>query len=573
MKKLLRSAAISLVAALTFLTLLASAAGAGSKDKKPPKPPQDTPAAAGLLGRGVTTDGAAVAPAATSAATSGAQGAGAPGAAGSSTLVLYDSTGQYGWLGELYGMYAANLASHFGPWNAQPVASYQAGQISQYTATIYIGSTYDEPLPAAFLDDVYSATQPVIWIYDNIWALTNRYASTFQSKYGWMWSQFDLSLVSQVVYKGASLARDSVDNGSGIMSYGAVDATKATVLAEAVRDGDGSRFPWALRSGTLTYIGENPFVYTGETDRVHAFEDLLFDALQPAAPTRHRALVRLEDINPSQDPVQLKAVADYLYAQGIPYGFGVSPIYIDPLGYYTGGRAEQSKLSDKNSPIGAVLRYMQSHGGTLIMHGYTHQYSNVINPYTAVTGDDFEFLRVTENADHTLNFVGPLAEDSSRWAQNRIDASAREFQKAGVAPAKIFEFPHYAASAVDYQTVALNFSTRWERGLYYGGYLSGGAIDYGHAIGQTFPYVVRDVYGTTVLPENAGPYAPEEFYIFKPHLVGDIMAAADANAVVRDGIAAFYYHPFEGLDALQQIVAGLKARGWTFASPTQAAGL
>jgi Uncharacterized protein conserved in bacteria (DUF2334) len=92
-------------------------------------------------------------------------------------------------------------------------------------------------------------------------------------------------------------------------------------------------------------------------------------------------------------------------------------------------------------------------------------------------------------------------------------------------------------------------------------------------IGQTFPYVVRDVYGTTVLPENAGPYSPEAFYGFKPHLVADILAAADANAVVRDGVAAFYYHPFEGLDALQQIVAGLKDRGWTFASPTQVAGL
>src|SRR2546428_4530406 len=68
-------------------------------------------------------------------------------------------------------MYAANLATHFGPWTTQPAASYHSGQISQYTATTYIGSTYDEALPAAFLDDVYNATRPVIWIYDNIWEL------------------------------------------------------------------------------------------------------------------------------------------------------------------------------------------------------------------------------------------------------------------------------------------------------------------------------------------------------------------------------------------------------------------
>jgi len=51
-----------------------------------------------------------------------------------------------------------------------PVASYKTGQLKQYTAAIYIGSTYDEPLPTAFLDDVYGATTPVIWAYDNIMA-------------------------------------------------------------------------------------------------------------------------------------------------------------------------------------------------------------------------------------------------------------------------------------------------------------------------------------------------------------------------------------------------------------------
>jgi len=101
-----------------------------------------------------------------------------------STLVLYDTTGQWGWLGELYAIMSANLASHFGSWTAMPVASYQTGQLKQYTAAVYIGSTYDEPLPTAFLDDVYGTTTPVIWAYDNIWQLTARYPN-FSSVYGW----------------------------------------------------------------------------------------------------------------------------------------------------------------------------------------------------------------------------------------------------------------------------------------------------------------------------------------------------------------------------------------------------
>jgi uncharacterized protein YdaL len=419
------------------------------------------------------------------------------------------------------------------------------------------------------LDDVYNATHPVVWIYDNIWQLTNRFAD-FQAKYGWMWSQFDLSSVSSVTYKGVMLSRDAIHNGAGIMGYSSVDATKATTLARAVR-ADGSTFPWAVRSGTLTYIGENPFAYTSETDRVIAFDDLLYDALNPFAQTRHRALVRLEDINPSYDPAQLKAVTDYLYSQGIPFGFGVSPVYTDPLGYFSGGTPALSRLSDRNSAVAATIKYMQAHGGTLIMHGYTHQYSNVINPYTAVTGDDFEFYRVTENLDHSLNFLGPVPEDSLRWANDRIDASFKEFKHAGISAPTIFEFPHYAGSAVDYQAVAQQFSTRWEGSMYFGGFLSGGTVDYSHVIGQRLPYVVRDVYGSVVLPEDLGPYAPEAFYIFKPHTVADILAAADAESAVRDGFAAFYYHPFEGVSALQQIVAGLKARGWTFTSPATVA--
>lgn len=561
------------LAAVAALMLLASGGTAVGAKKEPPKPPQLAPSASGLVS---TSDSSATTTSTTGGKTktkttaTTSSGQGAPGAVGSTTLVLYDSTNTYGWLGELYAQYAGNLSSHFGPWHAEPVTSYQAGQIGQYTATIYIGSTYDEPLPTTFLDDVYNATRPVIWIYDNIWQLTNRYPD-FATKYGWMWSQFDLSSVSHVLYNGTTLTRDGVHDQSGIMNYSTLDTSKVQVLAQAVRDSDGSTLPWAIRSGNLTYIGEIPFAYTSETDRVIAFDDMLFDALDPSAPTRHRAMVRLEDINPSQDPAELKQVVDYLVSQGIPFGFGVSPIYTDPNGYYSGGTPEQSSLADRGNGITTDIQYMQAHGGSLVMHGYTHQYSNVINPYTAVTGDDFEFYRVTENADHTLNYQGPLPGDSTSWALNRLDSSANVFKRARIQPAQIFEFPHYAGSVADYNAVAQRFSTRWERALYFGGELTGGTINYSHVIGETFPYVVHDVYGTNVLPEDLGDYAPEPFYMFPPHTVADILAAGQAELAVRDGFATFFYHPFEGVSALQQIVEGLRAQGWTFVNPAQVA--
>ena len=144
-----------------------------------------------------------------------------------STLVLYDTTGQWGWLGELYAIMSANLASHFGSWTAMPVASYQTGQLKQYTAAIYVGSTYGEPIPNAFLDDVYGTTTPVIWAYDNIWQLTARYPN-FSSVYGWNWSGFDFSSVAEVDYplppstRATQQLKRYAANAAGIMNYASI---------------------------------------------------------------------------------------------------------------------------------------------------------------------------------------------------------------------------------------------------------------------------------------------------------------------------------------------------------------
>jgi len=44
--------------------------------------------------------------------------------------------------------------------------------------------------------------------------------------------------------------------------------------------------------------------------------------------------------------------------------------------------------------------------------------------------------------------------------------------------------------------------------------------------------------------------------------------AARANLVVRDGFAAFYFHPFLNLSYLERTVTGIRALGYTFVSPS-----
>src|SRR3954451_12574827 len=127
----------------------------------PPKPAQQKPSQRIVVGGAAKTTAqikatvAATTPTATATATVGKSGAAVTGAIGTGkTLVLYDNTGAYGWLGEVYAEQTANLVSHFNAWTAHPVGQYTAGEINSYNAVVYVGSTYDEPVPVAFLDDV-----------------------------------------------------------------------------------------------------------------------------------------------------------------------------------------------------------------------------------------------------------------------------------------------------------------------------------------------------------------------------------------------------------------------------------
>jgi uncharacterized protein YdaL len=492
-----------------------------------------------------------------------------------STLVLYDTTGQWGWLGELYAIMSANLASHFGSWTAMPVVSYQSGQLRQYTAAIYVGSTYGEPVPNAFLDDVYGTTTPVIWVYDNIWQVTARYPN-FASVYGWNWSGFDFSSVGEVDYplppstRATQKLKRYAANAAGIMNYASLSAG-VTVLANCVRS-DGSTFPWALRSagpngGSLTYIGENPLVYISEGDRYLAFCDLLFDALASTTPEQHRALVRLEDIDPTYNTNTLKSVADWLKSQNVPFGFQIIPYYVDPLN--ANGLGTNITLQSKPAMV-RMIKYMQSQGGVMMCHGYTHQYDSTANPYSGVTGDDCEFYRITMNSDNSLNFQGPVAEDSLAWAQARFSAAQTLYKNAGFPMPAFMTFPSYAASAVDYQAASGFFSAASERRLYYTGLLSGQSINYSQVAGQYMPYTVRDVYNMKVLADTLGGIEPQPYFSYPARLPADIIADAQRNLVVRDGWASFFYHTYDSISYLRQTVTGLKSLGYTFVSPTAA---
>jgi uncharacterized protein YdaL len=289
-------------------------------------------------------------------------------------------------------------------------------------------------------------------------------------------------------------------------------------------------------------------------------------------------------VDPTADPATLRQFADYLYSQHVPFSVGVIPEYTDPNGYYNGGKKQTITLAQEPVLV-AALKYMQSKGGTIIEHGYTHQYSNIANPYDGVTADDAEFYRArcsaTQQPPYTFDapcpntdwviWTGPLPGDSAAWAAGRATAGRRLFTQAGLSQPAIWETPHYFASAADYAGIDTVYAVRYEREIFPSGLLSGSA-DYTHILGQFFPYVVRDLYGEKVIPENLGNYEPVEENNNPPRLPADIIRNAQVNLAVTQGVASFFFHPTYPLSDLQQIVTGIKALGYTFVSPASLPG-
>jgi len=526
-------------------------------------------------------------------------------------LILYDSTGEWGWLGDLYAQEMANLLGHF-PMDAvrEPIEQYTAGQLHDYDVTFYIGSVYDNPIPQSFFDDLSESTTPVCWLKYNLWQIAWDEAGwhdpEFAARYGFQFLGLDWSQWDRVLYKGVSLTRDATDPQLGFVEV--VDPDLATVPAWALRppyEGPEASCPYVVRGGNLWYVSDIPFSYATADDRYLAFCDLLHDIVGIDHAERHLALIRIEDVSADTDPGELRAMTDALAERGIPFQVGVVPCYRDPLMEYNTLRAGFNYTLDRTPELLEAIRYTTDHGGSIVAHGYTHQYDSTTNPDTGKTGDDYEFYRVTLDADENQVYEGPVPMDSAAWAQSRMTAARRALRSMELEPVA-WEVPHYMASADDFQGFADVGGLMYHRSIYFaeaGGApvsssrspisahlsrlrpaddpqhpaagrgrnpLRGQAVAAStvgepvYMLGQFFPYVIqRDVYGQKLAPENLHYLEPVEEGGIQL-LPEDLLEWAEMNLVIRDGWASAYCHPDVDVRYLEQLVDGIRLLGYEF---------
>jgi uncharacterized protein YdaL len=484
-----------------------------------------------------------------------------------SVLILYDTRGEYGWMGQIHAWMLANLLGHFPvKWRAAPVETYKQGLMGRYSATFYLGSSYDNPLPAAFICDVMTSRAPVCWLKYNIWQIAWTRPG-FASRFGFTFDYLDWTGYDTIYYRGESYRKHQADPELGLVWILYPSICREIATASRTTGAAEESVPYIVHGRNLWYVADMPFSYIGEEDRYLVFCDLLYDILGIPPPNSKRAICRIEDVDPTADPARLRAIADLLRARGVPFAVSVIPVFSDPLGVYNRGIPRYDRLSSKPAVVDA-LKYMVARGGKIVLHGYTHQYDSVANPYTGVTGEDFEFYRVQLDADGNAVYTGPVPEDSKTWAAGRVSDGIGELRACGLIPAA-WETPHYAASAADYQAFADLLPLTIQRVLCSDVRLPAPALmgDGEPSVlgGQFFPYVVnRDVYGQKVLPENLGCYQPEPWQGQRSWAVEDILRCAEKNAALGDAWASCYFHPSCDINALGQIVEGIQGMGYTF---------
>jgi uncharacterized protein YdaL len=415
-----------------------------------------------------------------------------------------------------------DLLGHFGLKGAvRTIEEYKANDINRYRFAFILGvDRQNPPYNPALIANVRSASIPVFWIGKHLTYLTSD--PQFTSRIGFHVSGPGISQgFTTVQYKGTTLQKGD----PSISPVQILDPAKTQVLATAHSTG-GMTLPYIARSGNFWYCADSPFSYAEEGDRYLAFCDLLHDFFNIQHQEESNALVRLEDITPDDDPDVLMTFADCLHDRKIPFQIGLVPIFHD-------GQQPDVYLSDRPAFVRAI-RYMISKGGSVVMHGVTHQ-------YRGKSTDDYEFW--DDFSDR------PISGDSRALLEEKLRRGLDECFKNGIYPLT-WETPHYAASQQDYRTVAEYFNSSYERIL---------SLDRGES-GHYFPYTTTDRFGRFIIPENLG-YIPEE----KPD-PSILIKNGERLKVVRDGVASFFFHPFLDIKYLKNCIDGIEGLGYRFIS-------
>lgn len=423
------------------------------------------------------------------------------------------------------------LAQLMGHFNTSVVIrgtnSYTSHEIDGYDYLFYVGFSDDNQPPNVLCRDIITTSKPVIWINSGFSEFCKK--DDVQKKFGFSVLNLDKTSGFDFVKTKAFTFTKGAPNTYLVQIK---DKKSVEVWGTAYSSKTKTETPYIVKSANLVYVADLPTIGAEVNDRYLLFADKLHDILNENHAESHQAIIRIEDVTPLNDPDKLREVADILSERGIPFLVGVVPIYVNPM------EDKRVTLSERPELVDA-LKYMVQNGGSIVMHGTTHQYKGV-------STDDGEFW--------DANNAKPIPNENAEEFRKKIEMGIDEFVKTGLHPIA-WETPHYMASVTFLEVISKFFSTAVEQRMVMNDF------DYG----QYFPYIInKDIYGQKIYPENLG-YVPLRSNIEDSKaIVQKLINSTDGIKQVRDGVASGFFHPFLDLSMLKTLVDGIAAKGFTF---------
>ena len=282
-----------------------------------------------------------------------------------------------------------------------------------------------------------------------------------------------------------------------------------------------NKYPYIINDKNLFYVSKL------DLDGVlfYIFCDSLNDIFNIKTFDKGRIFVRIEDVHAFREPKNLVEIADYLSSKNIPFTIALIPAYVNPKNH------KVITLSESPEIVKAI-KYMQDKGGTVILHGYTHQYKK-----EEVSGEGYEFWDGKKDE--------PLKENMKIFVKDRVLNGLRVCIENGIYPLA-FEAPHYAMESEGYKELKKYFST----------YIGQHQNNDKKFSTNTYPYIIRDTEEFNIfIPENLGYIDPEDKFTFQ-----NIKENLDKLSIVRGFSGGFFFHSYLNIEYLKNTIEYLNLR-------------
>ncbi|HBE9437593.1 cell wall anchored protein [Clostridioides difficile] len=286
-----------------------------------------------------------------------------------------------------------------------------------------------------------------------------------------------------------------------------------------------NKYPYIINDKNLFYVSKL------DLDGVlfYIFCDSLNDIFNIKRFDKGRIFVRIEDVHAFRDPKDLVNIADYLSSKDIPFTIALIPAYVNP-------RNHKITTLSESPEIVKAIKYMQDKGGTVILHGYTHQYKK-----EEVSGEGYEFWDGKKDE--------PLKENMKIFVKDRVLSGLRVCIENGIYPLA-FEAPHYAMESDGYKELKKYFST----------YMGQHQNNNKKFSTNTYPYIIRDTEEFNILiPENLGYIDPEDKFTFQ-HIKENL----DKLSIVRGFSGGFFFHSYLNIEYLKNTIEYLEKQNIEF---------